>query len=417
MWIVILFWPPQLFAVDARGVTLEQSYSSALQKSETILDQREQINQAEEHRIQAKGGLFPTVSGSAGYLFQDASNVNSGTFAGGSNFQSTQPLVKVSAAQPLFRGFREYAGLRQAANLKEAQEQTSHLVELQLFDDLAVNFFTILSLEQDERNLQTETELYNRRIKELQSRVSIGRSRRTEVLAVNSSLAILKSQMEATRGQKISARENFEFLTGLSAESELVDTFQAPTQIKSLDYYLSKIEERPDIKTNQLRLMAASESVSMAKGAQWPSVDLLGNYYFVRTGSLANVAWDAQVVLTLPLFTGGINSSKVREASSLEVQSDLALRKSRRVAQATIRSLYKSLQTDWDQIAILRNARDLAQTNYELQSKDYRYGLVTNLEVLLTLTGFHETLRSYDHARFTAKLDFLRLENAVGKRP
>jgi outer membrane protein len=417
LWISISLWQPFAFSADFGSKTLEQSYASALAKSETVLDSREQVTQAEEHQAQAKSGLLPTVSASASYLVQDSSGINSSSSLGGSSFQSTQPVIKVTAVQPLFRGFREYAVLKQNENLIEAQREVKHQAELQLYDECALSFFTILSLGQDRRNLEAEMGLYNERIKELQVRMRIGRSRKTEVLTVDSSLATLKSQLEAVNGQILNARVNFAFLTGLPADTDLIDDYEVLGQIEALDVYLRQIEDRPDIKANRFRVLAASENVSVAKGVHWPSIDLLGNYYFVRTGALDKVAWDAQIVLTIPIFSGGLNSSKVREASSQEYQSELALRKSRRAGEATMRSLYNSLQADWAQIKALQNSKDMAETNYKLQTKDYRYGLVTNLEVLLTLTGFHETQRAYDHARYTAKLDYLKLKNAVGKHP
>jgi outer membrane protein len=52
-----------------------------------------------------------------------------------------------------------------------------------------------------------------------------------------------------------------------------------------------------------------------------------------------------------------------------------------------------------------------------VQQRDYRFGLVTNLDVLQALTAYQENLRALDRARYTAKLNYLRLEAAVVRRP
>jgi outer membrane protein TolC len=62
-------------------------------------------------------------------------------------------------------------------------------------------------------------------------------------------------------------------------------------------------------------------------------------------------------------------------------------------------------------------ATDAARKNYETQQRDYRFGLVTNLDVLQALTVFQENQRALDRARYTAKLNYLRLQAAAVRRP
>jgi outer membrane protein len=72
---------------------------------------------------------------------------------------------------------------------------------------------------------------------------------------------------------------------------------------------------------------------------------------------------------------------------------------------------------DASQLAALEKATEAARKNYEAQRHDYRLGLVTNLDVLQALTTFQENQRALDRARYTAKIDFFRLQAAAVRRP
>lgn len=404
-----------VFGVLARAACaqLEWCYEAALARSETIADQGELVRQQEERYRQAVGGILPNVSGVASYLTQDASGLSSV----GNIYPTYQPFVKLTGTQPIFRGLREFAALRQTKLLTEAQEQAKAHAARELYKDVAQNFYAILTLERDLANLATEAELYEKRVAELRSRVKIGRSRLSEVLTVEASASNLTSQAEQARGQLASAREAFAFLTGLPASTPLRDGADDMPALAPLEGYLDRIEERPEIKASRSRLEAAGEGSRIAKGAHLPSIDLNGNYYFKRSGALKDSKWDASVVLTLPIFAGGATQSKAREAVSVETQSELAVNRARREAEQEIRSLHANLRAEREQLGALAKARELSEKSYREQTREYRLGLVNNLEALSALTAFQESGRALDRARYGAKLDFIRLEAAAALRP
>jgi outer membrane protein len=146
-------------------------------------------------------------------------------------------------------------------------------------------------------------------------------------------------------------------------------------------------------------------------------VDLTGNYYLKRSGSLEDVNWDVGIALTVPLYTGGATQSQVREAASQRTQAELSVSQARRLAEQEVRASYRSVVYDRSQIDALTTATELARKNYDAQTRDYRLGLVTNLDVLQALTAFQQNQRALDRARYTIKLDYVRLEAAAARRP
>ena len=398
-------------AATDEALTLDEFFSQALVRSEVVATQSELIRQAEERQRQARAAQYPTVSGIATYVWQDSGardpNVN----------PTRQPNARIAATQPLFRGFREFAAVRQSRALVGAQSDDYQNARAQLFRDVAQNFYDVLTLEQEAKNLDEQIEQYRQREKELQDRVRIGRSRIGETLTVQSTISTLQAQIEQRKAELNTAREAFAFLSGLSAATVLVDKEVIPIDPGTLDRYLARLSLRPDVKAAQQRLAAAQENIRVVRGEHLPSLDLNANRYLERTGGLEDVEWDVQLALTVPLYAGGSVQSRVREAQSQTTQAQLNVSQIQRQAEQEIRSLYQSVALDRSQLAALEMATQAARKNYGAQLRDYRLGLVTNLDVLQALNVFQENLRALDRARYTAKNNYLKLQTAAVLRP
>ena len=413
---LLLLWLPA-YAVDsaAPALTLDDYFAAALKRSEVVATQTELIRQAEERAKQASSALLPTVNGVASYTWQEP--LPSGTAITSNTLLDRQPLAKLTATQPLFRGFREFAALRQTQALLGAQSDDYQQARVQLFNDVVQNFYSVLSSEQDIANLDEEIRQNQVREKDLQERVRIGRSRNSELLTVQSTISTLRAQREQLLGQLSIARESLAFLSGLDATTALRDSEVVPQTLEPLADYLARVEHRPDVQAGKKRLAAGQENVAVARGAHLPSLDLNGNYYLDRPGNLKDVTWDVQLALSVPIFAGGSLQSKEREAQSQRTQAELNLEQVRRQAQQEIRSLHQSVLFDQSQLQALEKATDIARKNYAAQTRDYRLGLVTNLDVNQALTAYLENQRAVDRVRFTTKLDYSRLQAATLQRP
>ncbi len=398
----------------AEALTLDEYFAAALKRSETVATQIELIRQAEEHYTQANSALRPSVNGVASYTRQDP--IPAGELST-STSPNRQSLAKLTATQPLFRGFREFATLRQTQALLGAQDQDYRNARTQLFKDVVQNFYTVLSIEQDLKNFSEEINQNIDREKELNGRVRIGRSRIGEVLSVQSTISTLRAQVEQLQGQLGTACEAFAFLSGLAPTTLLRDTEDLPVNLKPLDDYLARLELRPDVIASRQRLSAARENTKVARGAHLPSLDLNANRYLERTGNLKDSNWDVGIALTVPIYAGGLLQSKVSEAVSLRTQAELNASQVRRQAEQEIRSTYQSVVFDRSQLDALEKATESARKNYEAQRRDYRLGLVTNLDVLQALTAFQQNQLALDRARYTTKLDYLKLQAAAVHRP
>jgi outer membrane protein len=402
------------FADAVEPMSLDQYYQAALKRSEVIGTHRELITQAEEQYKQARAARLPTLSGVATYTQQQQPPASVPSVPA---TLTRQTNARLTVTQPLFRGFREFAALRQTKALVSAQDDDYRRARVLLFEDVVTNFYTVLSLETDLDNYAQEINQNLARQKDLQARVRIGKSRRSEVLNVEAAISSLRAQVEQIHGQLQAARENLAFLSGRDAGTPLRDNQPTIYQVGPVNTYLAGLDKRPDIQASKQRYVAAKENVSVAKGERLPSLDLNGNYYLERPGYYKDINWDVQLLLTIPLYSGGSVKSKINEAVSQRTQAELALSETRRQAEQEIRSAHSAVVFDLAQRDALENSTNAADKSYQAQLRDYRLGLVTNLDVLQALTALQQNQRALDRVRLSTKLDYLKLQAVSQSRP
>ncbi|MBX2995264.1 MAG: TolC family protein [Bdellovibrionaceae bacterium] len=408
-------WIPFVFAGTVQAASLDQAVQSALQKNETVAQSREQLRRSEEQISQARSAIFPNLSLNASYLIQPKpSDPIAAEF-----FPEQQRTANFTLTQPLFRGFREFAALRQRKNLYSAQEQARLGQLIKLYQEIAASFLDVLALEQDLRNLEGQKTIYAQRVKDLQARTRRGESSTTEALTAQSTAAALDAETQMVQSRLRTARENMSFLTGLPVDEALTDTDDMATfTLRPLSEYLARIDERPDVKALKENARAADEEVSIARGGHWPSADVVGNYYLVRPeGFMEDLKWDVTFKFSLPLFEGGLRQSQVREAASKRGESELELARIRRQTEAEIKSLHESLRIRADQLKALKLASDLSEKNYQVLLRDSRRGLTRSIDVQLGLTEYRVARRTFDQARYQARLDRIKLETAAAILP
>lgn len=404
-----LFFSLSSFA-SARPLTLTEAFAEAKKRNETVGLQAEVVKQSEETRRQAIGSILPTVTATYQYTWQkDVKTPTQGSLSPPYN-----PLGYVTVTQPLFHGFREYSGLQQTRSALRQQETLLENTAVQLFQSLSQTYYSILSLEKDLQNLGDEIKYFNERIAELERFRNIGRAQPTDVLTVQTDRSSLLTKIEQMKGQRLSLRQTLAYQTGLDPDTPLDSNIEPlPVTLQPLAVYLDRVRKRPDVRAGEQAVAASGEAVWVAREGHLPAVDLTYNRYFERAGFLAQVDWDAKLIVSMPLFAGGVTQSKVRQAESVREQERLRLSQSERIALQEIRATYDLVASDLRQIAQAKETVKISEKTFQQRKRDYRLGLVTNLDVLKSLTDFIEAQRTLDTGRFTLKADMAHLRAAT----
>ncbi len=385
----------------AEDYTLGKCFQLAVSRSETLADQEEQVIQAEEHFKQAQSSNLPNISGLFSYTKQDQ----------GTDLTN----IKLTASQPLFHGFRIINAIKQNEKLLKTKQEAYQWAYLQIYSDVSTAYYLLVYAIKDKQLLEEQQKLYEKRLQELNERLQIGRSRKTEILSFEVSMALLKTTISQIDSQILAAKTYLGFLLGVEATISLSEENSAllpPT--KDLAYYKERMALRPDIKAAQSTLAGSAIGIELASSSQWlPAVDLNGNFYVQHAAPNQNVAWDAQILFTLPTFFGYNGQSKTDEATSIKRQAEIALAKLQRKTAQDIEDVYNLLAAEKAQIQSLTKAVELSETNVQTVLADYRYGLSNNLDVLQALNAAIDIKRSLNKLRYAYKTDAAKLASLV----
>lgn len=409
MYSVLLFLLVTSFAVEA--TTLKEAFQAARLNMESIKRAEQGIEQREQQKSRAVAGLLPTVSG-----FANETHIDPPEQAGFNAFTRTKQFsVGVRLVQPLIRG-----GVLGALDLAKENILLSKFqkdaTELNLYQ-LVINAYYNLKMSQnDVKNLEQFLSFSRERVAEIRNRANIGRSRKGELVEAETQFYNAEAEYQQSLILLNQSGKNFEFLTRLKPE-EVPTLSELPKAEGSLEFYRSKLKSRPDILATQQQVRSTSLQIDIAKGAHYPSLDFIGNYYVDRTGVLATSDWDAGVALTMPFYQGGGVVASVKEAVAAKRISELTAYETNRAAERDLNILYQNFIDLQIQLSSLEKALNKSEEAYKLNKKDYRYGLVNNLDVLQTLNFYIQTKRSYDNLYAFAHMTYKNLEAATGVLP
>jgi outer membrane protein len=129
------------------------------------------------------------------------------------------------------------------------------------------------------------------------------------------------------------------------------------------------------------------------------------------------VANDATIGLTLsiPIFSGGLTQSRVREALALRdrAQQDLETQE-RNVAQA-VRAAYLNVTSGISQVHALEQALVSTQSQLDSTILGRDVGVRTSVDVLNAQQQVFQTRRDLQQARYNYLVNTLRLKAATGQ--
>ena len=389
-------------------LTLADSYRMALKQSEEIALRGEFIRESEGRFLQALSGVLPKVSFSSTDKYQDGNGGNAFT-------RRHLPERKFTLSQPLFSGFKEFAALHGSKSEKQLRELEKRRAEQLLFVDVSDAYHRVVELREDVQVLDSIRETLRRRREELQGREKIGRSRGSELVAVQAQLYRVESDWELAQSREAIAVQLLGFLTGQDAIGELETPEPALPPAEPEQAYLSQAAERADVKAAEQSLELFKQQLKVARAGYFPTVDAEGNYYVDRAGIAEQIKWDASLNVDVPIFEGGRVLGENKEAQSQLRQAELRLQQARRVALHDVQDAYTLYEGTLARVRALTKALEATEESYQLEEQEYRLNLVSNLEVLSTLQTLQDARRDLINLLYEGHRAYWRLRTAAGE--
>ena len=165
---------------------------------------------------------------------------------------------------------------------------------------------------------------------------------------------------------------------------------------------------------------SASEEIKRQRAGHYPTLDLVGT----RTrndddGSITGpgIRADSTVVglqLNVPLFQGGLISSRTQEAAHRYDAAQQEFEATRRATERQARASYLGVAGGAAKVTALSQAVVASESAVEAKTQGFAAGINSNLDVLDAARDLYRAKRDLSSARYDYLLNLLRLKQAAG---
>ena len=298
--------------------------------------------------------------------------------------------------------------------LVDARRQTMARDYQTIYQDVAQAFYNVLQYQGDLAIQNDLIEALAARVDDLKNRVSLGRSRPSELLQAQTDLANARVTAEQQRGSENAAAETLAFYTGIPARYLRIKDPQRFPSITDLEYYLQQSGARPDVLSDVALLRQSERNLSVAKGELWPTVSATGNYLASQDPVSNNIDGTMTLEISMPIFDGGLILAQIHQNKETVRESALNVQQLQRTADQDTRTAYDNFNAAVAQVVVLREAAVLAAKNLQAQVEDYRRGVVSNLDVLTALQDYQTARQGLHNANMTTRVNLINLHVAAG---
>lgn len=390
-------------AGGARAETLQDAIALAYQSNPTLQVQRAQLRALDETYVQARSGLRPQVSAGVEADYQQGLSTY--------NTPVEDVGASVSATQPIYNGGATTAETRAAEADIQSGRQQLRQVETSVLQGV-IGAYADVRRDQEALSIaQTNVNVLQNQLAETRARFDAGQRTRTDTAQAEARLAAAQAQLSSALGQLSVSRAAYAAVVGQSP-GDLAPPPALPGLPASVDEaFAAAARDNPAIQGADFDEQAAAARVAAAKAANHATFGLRAQVgetgYYANDAALGLTSnlWarsiTASAVFTKPLFTGGLNESKVRQALETDTAKRIAI-------EAAQRQTVQQVAQAWSQVTTARantasNAQQVQadQVAFEGVKQEASVGLRTTLDIL----NAEQELRSAELALTDARHD------------
>jgi outer membrane protein TolC len=363
--------------LEAEPVGFAAAIERALERNPQAALAAEEISRARAVLEQVRAASLPTLTANGSYTRLDADRVLNGNVILGQdqingNLQLAAPLL---APRAWAQWAHAQENVRVAAiSADEARRQVALLA--------GRGYLTVLTQKKLVAVVETATRAARAQHLFSVQRFKEGIGTRIDEGRAAQELAVDEAQLATARTGLMRAREALGVLLGAEGA---VDAVEEPTLVaRALDEATAGVGSRPDVRAATSRLAYARHVVRDSFVDYLPVVNGVFQPFAQDPPSLTipRLGWQAQLVLSLPLFDGGARYGLRRERSALEREARLQLDGIVRQARAEVRAAFVAVEEAERALASSRVAAQRAEENLRLIETAYRAGVATSLELV-----------------------------------
>ncbi|MCG5527578.1 MULTISPECIES: TolC family outer membrane protein [Halorhodospira] len=409
---------------------LLQVYRLALEADRSLAAALNRRRAADEEIAQARSQFLPQITASAGYEDRETAI----DIDGQADFddESRGWDASLSLTQPIFRR-GNFIDLERARTAVDRADVELSLAEQALVVDVTEAYFDVLLAQDEQALVEAELAAVESQLRRAERALEVGTGTQTDVDEARAAFDRVRAEQVAVDNQVEVAQQALRRLTGeLPGElAGLGETFEPkPVEPTDTDHWVDLAQRyNLEVQLAERDDQLARHDVESQRADRWPEVELEASYRHFdgeetfRQGSAAtdpetlDQIQDTRTIrlqASIPLFTGGAISSRVRQAEAERTAASDDLADQRRAAALDARSAFLGLTSELERVRALEQALVSARSNEASVRRGQEVGTRTTTDVLDAQSQRFETKRDLAAARYDYLLNFVQLQVAAG---
>ncbi len=383
-----------------------------------------------ENKTQAVANLLPHLGASASYDRGNSQLTIADTKLSDSDVSND--TYGVWLRQSLYRQ-ANYESLDIArAQISEA-DALYQVAYLDFLVRVAERYFLVLTLTDGVTFAEAEETAFQRQYEQAEQRFEVGLTAVTDVHEAKASYDTARARAIVARNNLADAKEALRELTGTYFEDydnlQTVLPLVEPSPANAEEWVKMALTSSPSIRAVQASVEVAEGDVRLQRAGHFPTLDLVARYndytnnkYQVRndfqepigTTSLGVDDTTVQLLLEVPIYSGGAISSRTRQASDLFDARSQDLEDVQRATVRQTRNAYRGILGGIEEVGAYGQAVVSAQSAVEATQAGFEVGTRTIVDVLIAQQHFYQAQRDNSLARHAYILNHLRLKLVAG---
>ena len=416
---LVLALAAALAANGASGADLATLYRDARVSDPVYQAARAQYQATTERLPQARAGYLPQISGTASIFRNHAErdgvgdrDYNTKTFA-------------VTLAQPVFR-MQNWIAISQAQKLVLQAEAVLASAQQDLALRVAQAYFDVLLAQDNVALSETQKTAIDQQLAQAKRNFEVGTATIVDTLEAQARFDQSVAKEIFDKNDLEVKRRALQVLLGKAPDGltplrePLALAPPTPADIEA--WVKAAAENSYNVASARANYEIARQEVDRQRAGHLPTVDLSGslarvddpNSAIPPVSAVSNVS-SIGFTVSVPIFSGGLTQSRVREALALRERAEQDLENTQRGVAQSVRAGFLNVTSGIAQVRALEQAQVSTQSQLDSTILGRDVGVRTSVDVLNAQQQVFQTRRDLQQARYSYLMNTLRLKAATGQ--
>jgi outer membrane protein len=415
-------------------------YQRALQNDPTIREAEAQYLALAEVKPQARASLLPNVTLAGTVSSQYTDTVGGAIQPSGvplgsrSIFDQTGSGYSVSLTQTIFDWGR-YTTLKQADKRVARAETDYEAAKQALLIRVATAYFNVLAAKDNLASAVSAREAIARQLEQAQRRFEVGLIAITDVQQSQAGFDdSVATEIQAQRLLATSYEQLREIIgdvvTELAGPTDELPLL-SPDPASPEQWVKTALQQNLTLVSSRLAAEVADYDIDIQKGSRLPNVNLQASYSNNDNNRTTTIyqnglppivspitqkpegrSW--QLNVQFPLYTGGLNRSRVQQAVYTHRAATEELERIGRQTERQTRDAYLGVISEIQRVRALKQSVESNRTALRATEAGFEVGTQTTVDVLTSQKNLSTAETTYSRSRYDYILNVLTLKQAAG---